>query len=323
MKQVAMADASEWQEFHGLHIEYDAIRDAASRIHELRVYGKTGGRQARCAFFYGPTGAGKTRCIDTYVEAENAKAKARGARIDPVRKIEVPTDCTPKALNGLILAELGTAMSSRESEAESTIRASNGIVYQGWELLILDEAQHLLRHNSPKIAFKVADHWKRLLDTAGCPILIAGLMQIEDILHENPQLRRRAAPPIRLPALGFDDPVERNTFRAILNKFDDALPFKKSAELDNMDLALRLHLATGGAIGEVSKLLYDASLIAMRKGARTLSQAHLAEVFEDYRLTGETEKVNPFTLKTLPTNSPARSLNHGMQRKSPTRRRRK
>lgn len=321
MEQVAVTDASRWQEFKELHVEYDALHEALSRIHELQVHGKMDRHQARCAFFYGPTGAGKTRCIETYVKTENDKARASGARNDPVRKIEIPTDCTPKTLNSLILAELGTSMASRESEAESTIRASNGIVYQGWKLLILDEAQHLLRHNSAKIAFKVADHWKRLLDTAGCPILIAGLRQIEDLLHENPQLKRRSAPPIRLPALGFGDRMERNTFRRILNKFDEALPFKQSAELDRMDLAMRLHLATGGAIGEVSRLLYDAGLLAMRKGARTLSQAHLAEVFEDYRLSGDSNKANPFTMMVLPASSPARALDHGMQQKAPSRRR--
>lgn len=322
MKQAERSGASVWREFLGLHVEYNAFRKALSDIHQLRKHGKIGERQARCAFFFGPTGAGKTRCIDTYVETENAKARARGARIDPVRKIEIPTECTPKALNGLILSELGTPMASRESEAESTIRASNGIVYQGWELLILDEAQHLLRHNSAKIAFKVADHWKRLLDSAGCPILIAGLVQIEEILHENPQLKRRSAPSIRLPALGFGDQTERNNFRAILSKFDEALPFDRPAELHQVDLARRIHLATGGAIGELSRLLYDASLLAMRKGARTLSQAHLAEIFEDYRLSGDSKKANPFTLQVLPESSPARALGHGMQQRSPSRRRR-
>lgn len=315
MEHINRNNATRLKAFRELHVEYDALRLAAAKIEELRVFGFSDEGKARCTIMYGPTGAGKSRCIDSYVESANAKARKEGAKSDPVRKLELPTKCTPKTLNGLLLRELGTPMQAQEDVPESTMRASNGIVEQGWDLIILDEAQHLIRHNTAGVAFEVGDHCKKLLDASGCRILFVGLQLIEEIMHVNKQLERRSAPAIVLPAFDFEEENQQYTFRAILREFDEALPFAKKAELDDLDLAKRIHLATGGVIGEVSRLLLDASIVAMRGNARALARSHLAETFDGYRLSGDTLKFNPFSTSKLPEKSRPRDVRRGMQKK--------
>jgi hypothetical protein len=314
MDSIYSPDPAQLSPLRDLHIGYGAVQAAAEKIHELRVHGQTDERKGRCAILYGPTGAGKSRCIDAYIESANGEATKRGAAALPIRKIELPTKCTTKTLNELLLRELGSTMEPRETVPMSTVRAANGIIQQRWELLILDEAQHLIRHNTAAVAYEVADHCKKLLDASGCPILFVGLQQIEEIMRENPQLRRRSAPAIVLSAFDFDQREERNTFRAILSKFDEALPFAKSAELDDIDMAKRIHIATGGVIGEVTRLIYDGSIIALRENARTLLRSHLGAAFDSYRLSGESSKLNPFTVDELPESSRPQDSRHGMRR---------
>src|SRR3546814_1142093 len=98
-------DVERLQAFRELHIEYDAIRNARAKIHQFRMLGRARAGEARCAILYGPTGAGKTRCVDVYVEEENRAARERGCKVDPVRKIELPATCTPKALNEFLLRD--------------------------------------------------------------------------------------------------------------------------------------------------------------------------------------------------------------------------
>src|SRR3546814_4489445 len=79
---------------------------------------------------------------------------------------------------------------------------------------ILDEAQHLIRHNTKAVLYEVADHCKQLLDKSGCPILFAGLDTIQSFLLENPQLKRRSAPTIRLRPIDWREKDDRNLFRS-------------------------------------------------------------------------------------------------------------
>lgn len=320
MHQLNKVQIARLQTFRNLHIEYPGTHTARAKIDDLRIHGRTDAREARCAILFGPTGAGKSRCIEAYVEIANREARKAGARIDPVKKIELPTKCTSKTLNELLLRDLGSAMGTRETTAMSTIRAANGIIEQGWELIILDEAQHLIVHNTPSAAFEASDHCKQLLNAAGCPILFVGLQNVEEILHSNMQLKRRSAPAIVLAAFDFEVPEERNTFRQILQKFDEALPFDVPAALDTLELAKRVHFATGGVIGEVSRLLLDASLIGIQRSARTLDLNHLSEAFEGYRLTGDSRKLNPFTADKLPLISKPHKTSHGtLEKKKPGR----
>lgn len=312
MRLMNKDDVERLQAFRELHIEYDAIRYAREKIHQFRMLGRARAGEARCAILYGPTGAGKTRCVDVYVEEENQAARDRGCKVDPVRKIELPAKCTPKALNEFLLRELGSAMGARESTALSTVRIANGIVHQEWELIILDEVQHLFRHNTPSVAYEVSDHFKQLLNAAGCPILFVGMQEIERILEVNKQLRRRSAPAIVLKAFDFEMQDDRHTFRAILHEFDQALPFDDLAGLDELDLARRVHFATGGAIGEVWQLLFDASVVAKERNARTLGIDHLRMAFEAHRLSSEDRKLNPFSAEKLPEKSRPRDTSHGI-----------
>src|SRR3546814_18745396 len=78
---------------------------------------------------------------------------------------------------------------------------------------MLDEAQHLIRHNTKAVIYEVADHCKPLLDKSGCPILFAGLDTLQSFLLENPQLKRRSAPTIRLRPIDWRAKDDRYLFR--------------------------------------------------------------------------------------------------------------
>lgn len=293
-----------------LHVEYDALHRATDKIDSLRRNGRIDSK-ARCATLSGPTGAGKTRLIDTYVEECNAGAAAEGIDIPPVRKFLVPAKCSPTNLNALMLNALGAPVVNRERVTDATLRVCNGIAEDGWELIILDEAQHLIRHGTPKDVYQVADHVKTLLDAAKCPILLVGLDNLHAIFDGNPQLKRRTKSRITIPAFDWKKAEQRNEFRAILREFDEVLPFKRRSGLDDPELAARLNYASGGVIGQVARILIDASEIGLAQGAQSLTRKALAEAYNDYRLSGEGRKFNPFGSKPLPDDWRPRDDDYG------------
>ena len=71
---------------------------------------------------------------------------------------------------------------------------------------------------------------------------------------------------------------ESEEFRRLLAAFEAALPLKRPSELTQRPLVQYLSAASGGLLGEVSRLLNDAAEAAIRDGSERITLGHLEHV---------------------------------------------
>ena len=77
---------------------------------------------------------------------------------------------------------------------------------------------------------------------------------------------------IELPSWG-----ESEEFRRLLASFESVLPLRKESLLSQRPIVQFLLAASGGLLGEVSRLLCDGAEAAIRDGTERISLAHLED----------------------------------------------
>lgn len=265
---------------------------------------------AECAVISGPRRSGKTKLLKRFVDDVDARVgskltaglEAIQFRAKPAVLVEVPSGASLKTLAEATLSVLGDPAPGSGSTASMMLRAYNLLRRRGVRVLIFEEFQHLIDRDNrarTRIANKAADFVKSILNQGICGVVLSGMPEVEDILAVNPQLEARCMGMIRMRGLGFETSEERKLFRFCLHKFEGCLPLPGAFPLTDMDIATRLHVASGGLVGIVAHILACAVRVARREGQDSLSLDLLARTFERLPLA-RNHKVNPFVEQTLP-----------------------
>lgn len=277
--------------------EVGQVREELEYLHETGV--QRGG--AGCMFILGPSGSGKTTALDHYKSSHPPVCEAERDRL-PILLVEAPPRATPKGLAEVMLAALGDPAPSKGTLQSMTRRVENFLQQRGVELVMLDEFQHLVdRQNSAdRVAYDAADWIKGLLNKRICPIVLSGTELASIVIEANEQLKRRCSSIIHLQPLPFGTQEERRYFRAILQEFDNALPFDEPSDLAKAEMAARIHSATGGLVGRVSHLLTMACRKALSEDLPCLDMRVLGDAWAAVTTTSS-RAVNPFRTKTPPT----------------------
>jgi len=69
-----------------------------------------------------------------------------------------------------------------------------------------------------------------------------------------------------------------NDFRRLLMSFERMLPLAEPSNLKQMDIAQKLHFMSEGLLGELSTLLTEAAVLAVRSGTEKIDLSVLDEV---------------------------------------------
>jgi type II secretory pathway predicted ATPase ExeA len=273
-------------------MRYPRINDIEQQIDQLRQHGRTA-THALCQLFIGDSGVGKTAIIMRYVGRFPPRSDEHG-EIRPVVLVEAPNRGGTKPLAEAILTVLGDQKPSRGTEAEMVGRLVHYLKEQKTELLIIDEAQHLV---SRKNLHDAADFFKSLLNRSCCPILFVGKPNAQELIMADEQLERRSEPAIELMPFDWADANDQLTFRRLLKGFEKLLPAgMTSCGLSKDWVAARLHKATHGVVGLVAQLLRHALSLAMRQPAQGLTVDVLRRAFDQLQRQRPHSKrqVNPF-----------------------------
>lgn len=148
----------------------------------------------------------------------------------------------------------------------------SAITYRKTKIILLDEAQHLLKVASAKSIIDQMETIKSIANLTGSNFIMFGTYELIDFLDLSGQLGRRTEE-IHLPRYDIRNPSERNEFKSVVNTFQNLLPF-----LDESDLLQHwefLYERTIGCTGILKEWLDRCVIDALNNGHRNITHAHL------------------------------------------------
>jgi hypothetical protein len=241
----------------------------------------------------GPSGTGKSTSITQLgrihqVDAERRQPGSAG-RI-PVVYIIVPPAATPKMLAIEIAAFLGLPVSSHDSQHAIT-QAVGGVLRKvGCSLILVDEVHRLdLRTRSGAAA---SDQLKYFFDSISATFVYAGLDLAENGMFAGMRGRQIAGRFISVTtsAFGYATSGERADWARLVTTIEESLRLHHHRPGTLLRLAPYLYQRTGGMIGSLDQLIYEAANDAISDGTERVTRKHLDAVIVD---TAAQEQYHP------------------------------
>lgn len=138
----------------------------------------------------------------------------------------------------------------------------------GIRMLIIDEMNNLLASRKDKQQ-TFLNAVKRMGNVLQVPIVAAGVIEAARAIHTDPQMANRFEP-FALPLWRDDERYWR-----LLASFERMLPLKEPSDLVEERLAGRILSISEGRLGEISQLLKNAAVYAVREGTERIDEKAL------------------------------------------------
>jgi hypothetical protein len=232
----------------------------------------------------GPSGTGKSTSITQLgkmhqIETERRAPGATG-RI-PVVYIIVPPAATPKMLAIEIAAFLGLPVSSHDSQHAITQAVAGVLRKVGCTLILADEVHRLdLRTRSGAAA---SDQLKYFFDCISATFIYAGLDLAENGMFAGMRGRQVAGRFISLTtsAFAYATADQRADWDMLVATMEESLRLHRHEPGTLIEVAPYLHQRTGGMIGSLDQLIYEAANDAISDGTEKITRKHLDAVVLD------------------------------------------
>lgn len=282
-----------------VYVSTPAINAARDLIDQTRTERREDGGACAC-LITGVSGMGKTTIFRKY-EADEPKP-ADGTTM-PVLLLSTATPFTPAAFwKGFLVKMMAPVPTGHTSVEDLITLVKVWLDRRKVELVLLEEVNHIVdrKARDAKIPYYVTDMIKmHLLDDAKVPLVMGGIPVAAELLRINPQLEMRSLDWIPLLPYDLKDPVSREQFTLLLEVFEVAAGFPRSYFANDPKLCDRVHWATGGIHGKITKLMKKATRIAAQRGADGLSSEILALACATGTSVHE-GWFNPFLVERLP-----------------------
>lgn len=280
------------------YVRYPGLETIRQQFDRMRDRDNSPG-ESGCMLLHGPSRSGKTRLITDYVEDHPPVRGEDGDRQEVVY-IKAPYPCTPKNLMEQVARDLGhprpnairTARYGRGGRLFDTMDVVLSYARElGVRLMFIDEIHQMIDQKNNRAVMDGATLLKDLVNEATFCLVVSGTSSAKRIFECHEELRGRMLGNFELQPFQWYDVDRRATFITLLERLDGELPFERSGLADD-DMAVRIHVASRGLIGEVAKLIENAGILAVQQDAPRILMRHLAEAFEMAAL--EKGGANPF-----------------------------
>ena len=282
-----------------LYGELAEIKEEFKRLHQRdNSHG-----ESAWMLLHGPSRSGKTKLMLDYV-TDHPPTEGPDGDQQEVVFLKAPSACTTKTLAEEILKALGypRSPSNHRNGSRYSDRHPRGprlfdmmdvmveyIQGLGVRLMFIDEVHQAAR--SEQAIVDAATMFKDIINEGDCCLVLSGTEDAKVFMKSLPELRGRMLARCELKPFDWFDEHRRDTFLGLIDGMDDQLPFEQRSNLTSPDMAVRIHIASSGLIGEAAKLVENAGIIAVREDARCILPAHFAKAFQ---MTADDNEPNPF-----------------------------
>jgi hypothetical protein len=275
-----------------IYPRWNTVLEKIAACHELQP----DAAEPPCLLLVGPTGAGKSTLIQSYMQRYPRIITAQHTQI-PVLCATIPSKATVKSMVVELLYRLGDPRANSGTVIGMTKRLCGFIEDCGVRLMILDELQHFVDQESQRILLNASNWLKELIKETRVACVFVGLSgQAERVVDTNEQLARLFADPEELAPFCWNEsqPETIEEFRTFLVQLEALLPLREPSNLVVRDRAWRCFVASEGIVAYLMALIRQATRDALLTGRECLDDVCLAQAF-DKRLAGKRRNIlNPF-----------------------------
>lgn len=248
-------------------IDYPRATEALQRLRRLL---QTPQRERMpCLVLHGPSNIGKTLIVRKFLR-ENPPGfdQQRGVEHRPVISMQMPPTPDQRRFYRALLCVVGAPQGTNSTLACLEQVARDVLLRMEPRMLIVDEVHHLLA-GSPREQRASLNLLKYLANELKISVVAVGTSDAPVAFQSDPQIYSRFVP-FELARWS-----ESEDFRRLLRAFEAALPLRRRSELTQRSVVQFLVAASGGLLGEVSRILTDAAEAAIGDGSERIELGHL------------------------------------------------
>ncbi|GAA0732147.1 TniB family NTP-binding protein [Sphingomonas japonica] len=291
----AIESGSRFDEARIVHPAHERVIGAFDQARRMGV--ASGDKRKMLIASLGASGSGKTTSMETFAARTAAGRPPVGKHpAKPVVIVQVDNGCTNRRLWALVL-EGHDDPPGRGTEETFRTRAYATMRRAGTEMVIFDEAQHLLRSPSAR---DVTDTIKRILDDGVVTLGLVGTEAALPLIQKNIQLANRMLAPAPIKALDAKNEADRTDFKAFLRKLDDFIVGRgivpEQSFLDDPRILRCLFVISAGVVGVAVNLIRQATVHAVSRGATRIEPYDLSRVTDDWAVPTGVCEDNPFPM---------------------------
>jgi hypothetical protein len=246
-----------------LWIRYTKSKEILDKLDELLTYPKK--RRMPNLLIVGDTNNGKTMIASRFQQLHPIDENVDGdAIIFPVMLVQAPPVPDEGRFYDEILRKLSAPFKVNDSPSKKLFQVLTISDRVKLKMLIIDEIQDILA-GSLRNQHKFRNAIKHLGNELQIPIVGVGTQEAFHAIQTDPQLANRFVP-VFLPRWEIGDKVKpkQNPYLKLLTSFERALPLKEPSNLTENGLPLKLLNMSEGLIGELSAILDEAAVKAIR-----------------------------------------------------------
>ena len=273
---------------------YRTLEERFRYLYEMRRAEIAAGvvAEARCIALIGASGCGKTTAAEHLfaTQPDLVLHDPEGTRLN-VASLQVPSPATLKFVGQTTLAALGFQLQRDRSAQIIWSMVKQHLQARETLFLHFDEAQDLIRHQTPKELNAVVSTLKSLLQHKSWPVglILSGTQDLKTLINHDEQLSRRLYP-IEFTRLNASIDGER--IRKVLRHYADAAGLHLASDLLTQEMSARLAHAADREFGLMVEMLIAALEEAMYAGAGQVCVAHFSAMFRTR--SGCIDGLNPF-----------------------------
>ncbi len=253
------------------YLELNRVKDCHSWMYELLISRSTG-------ILVGASRCGKTVTCKSFTERYNKYKSGKGRRIKPVVYIQIPVSCGSRDFFIKILKVLNKPTNGSVSDLRE--RTLDGLAIHQFEMLIVDEANHLEQKTFSDLRH-VYDE-----DELNLSVLLVGTTnRLQAVLKRNKQVVNRFLEEYVLDCL--DD----KEFKQMVSIWErDVLRLPKPSNLAKGTVLRILKIATEKLIGRLDMILRKAAIRSLLQSHQKVDHDILKQIMASVKWSYERKK---------------------------------